>query len=137
MGKYFTVPELCKSETAVKLGIDNKCNMGQMNNMLELIKNVLDPLREAFGKPIIVTSGFRSERLNKAVGGSKTSHHTKGMAADIVAQDRRENRRLFTLAQELSLPFCQLIWEKGDNQSPAWVHISYDANNIKRQVLRL
>lgn len=137
MGKYFNIPELCKSETAVALGIDNKCNMEQMNNLQELIKNVLDPLRGAFGKPIIVTSGFRTERLNKAVGGSKTSQHVKGMAADIVAQDRKDNRRLFYLVQELSLPFCQLIWEKGNAQYPDWVHISYDKNNVKKQIIRL
>lgn len=137
MGKYFTIPEMCKSETATKLCIDNKCNAEQMNNINDLITNVLDPLREDFGKPIIITSGFRSEQLNRAVGGSKTSHHMKGMAADIVAQDRKDNRRLFYLAQEISLPFCQLIWEKGNAQYPDWVHISYDKNNVKKQILRL
>jgi hypothetical protein len=98
-----------------------------------LISNVLDPLRKAYGHPITVTSGYRSPRLNAAVGGVKTSQHQRGQAADITAGSPEENKKLFDLAQELNLPFCQLI----DEKKYKWVHISYDKNNVKRQVLHL
>lgn len=131
--KYFTIAELCRSNTADKFLIDNKCTKEQAANMMALVNNVLDPLREAYGKPIRVHSGFRCEKLNKKVGGSKTSDHLHGMAADITAGIPKENKRLFYLIQELGLPFKQLIDEKGFS----WVHVSYDANNLKRQILAL
>ena len=131
--KYFTIAELCRSNTADKFIIDNKCTKEQAANMMALVNNVLDPLREAYGKPIRVNSGFRCEKLNKKVGGSKTSDHLHGMAADITAGIPKENKRLFYLIQELGLPFKQLIDEKGFS----WVHVSYDANNLKRQILAL
>jgi hypothetical protein len=131
--KYFTIAELCRSNTADKFLIDNKCTKEQAANMMALVNNVLDPLREAYGKPIRVNSGFRCEKLNKKVGGSKTSDHLHGMAADITAGNPQENKRLFYLIQELGLPFKQLIDEKGFS----WVHVSYDANNLKRQILAL
>lgn len=110
--KYFTIAELCRSNTADKFLIDNKCTKEQAANMMALVNNVLDPLREAYGKPIRVNSGFRCEKLNKKVGGSKTSDHLHGMAADITAGIPKENKRLFYLIQELGLPFKQLIDEK-------------------------
>ena len=131
--KYFTIAELCRSNTADKFLIDNKCTKEQAANMMALVNNVLDPLREAYGKPIRVNSGFRCEKPNKKVGGSKTSDHLHGMAADITAGIPKENKRLFYLIQELGLPFKQLIDEKGFS----WVHVSYDANNLKRQILAL
>lgn len=131
--KYFTIAELCRSNTADKFLIDNKCTKEQAANMMALVNNVLDPLREAYVKPIRVNSGFRCEKLNKKVGGSKTSDHLHGMAADITAGIPKENKRLFYLIQELGLPFKQLIDEKGFS----WVHVSYDANNLKRQILAL
>nr|DAL28107.1 MAG TPA_asm: peptidase [Caudoviricetes sp.] len=104
-----------------------------MENLKLLVDNVLDPLRDAYGKPIIVTSGYRSPALNKAVKGSKTSQHMKGQAADITGGSKQENKKLFELAQKLNLPYCQLI----DEKSFSWVHISYDKNNVKRQILHL
>ena len=131
--KYFTIAELCKSETADRLGIDNRCKKEHVDNMTALVDNVLDPLREAYGKPIQVNSGFRCPALNKAVKGSATSDHMTGRAADITGGSPKENKRLFYLIQELGLPFKQLIDEKGFS----WVHISYDKNDIRRQILKL
>lgn len=131
--KHFTIAELCSSNTADKHLIDNKCTEEHAANLTALVANVLDPLREAYGKPIVINSGYRCEALNKKVGGAKTSDHMKGMAADISGGSQRENERLFNLVQELSLPFKQLIDEKGF----AWVHVSYDANNLKKQVRAL
>ena len=94
---------------------------------------MLDPLREAWGRPLVVSSGYRCAELNVRVGGSKTSHHLKGMAADLDTGNRADNRRLFQLVQNLGLPFTQLI----DEKNFAWVHVSLDPANIKRQVLKI
>lgn len=131
--KHFTIEELCRSNTATLRGIDNTPSEEIKRNLTALVDNVLDPLRQAWGKPLVVNSGYRCPQLNKAVGGSKTSHHMKGMAADITTGNKADNRRLFQLAIDLKLPFYQLIDEKGFS----WVHISYDPANVKRQILRL
>lgn len=131
--KYFTIAELCKSETADQLGIDNRCKKEHVVNMTALVDNVLDPLREAYGKPITVNSGFRSPALNKAVKGSATSDHMTGRAADITGGSPDENKKLFSLIQSLGLPFKQLI----DEKNFSWIHVSYDDGNIKKQVLKL
>lgn len=134
--KYFTITELCYSDTAKKNGIYNEPTAAVADNLVRLVENVLDPLRQAYGKPIKVNSGYRSKALNKIIpNASKTSQHLEGKAADIVGtpNNKAENTKLFNLAINLGLPFCQLIDESG----MTWVHISYDRNNIKRQVLKL
>ena len=136
MGKYFTMGEMMRSQTADARGINNKCTIEQANNIKKLIENVLDPLREAYGKPIRVTSGFRSAELNKAVGGSKTSDHMNGCAADIVGTPatKEENEKLFYLVQSLGLSYDQLINEKGFS----WVHVSFRTKGTNRnQILNL
>lgn len=130
--KYFTIEELCKSSTANKLKINNTPNLEVIDNLEKLVKYILDPLRFKYGKPIEVNSGYRCEALNKAVGGSKTSHHLFGLAADITGKSKIENEKLFNLAQELNLPFDQLINEK----DYSWIHISYN-KNPRKQVLHL
>lgn len=137
MGKYFTISEFVRSETADRRGIDNKLPKELLPNVQALINNVLDPLREAWGKPITVTSGYRCPALNKAVGGSATSDHMQARAADITAGNRKENKRLFYLIQELGLPFDQLIWEKGNSEGPDWVHVSYREGKNRKQILSL
>ena len=135
--KYFTIEELTQSETADRLGIDNTPNEKQKVNMRLLILEILDPLREEFGKEIIVNSGFRCEELNIAVGGALNSHHkckNGYAAADITATNKRDNRRLFELVQEMNLPFCQLIWEQGNEEYPEWIHISYNTKDIRKEV---
>lgn len=131
--KYFTIKELCRSTTADKLGIVNECNMEQEARLTALVDNVLDPLREWYGKPIIVNSGFRSARLNHAVGGVATSQHRKGEAADITGGTKAENKKLFNYIKD-NLPFDQLI-----NESDfSWVHVSYKTSGDNRkQVLAL
>ena len=131
--KHFTIAELCKSETADRLGIDNRCKKEHVYNMTALVDNVLDPLREAYGKPIQVNSGFRCLALNKAVKGSATSDHMTGRAADITGGSPKENKRLFYLIQELGLPFDQLI----DEKNFSWVHVSYRKEGNRKQILAL
>lgn len=133
--KHFTSAEFVRSDTAAKRGIDNRLPKGLLPNVQALVDNVLDPLREAYGKPIIISSGYRCEALNKAVGGSNTSDHMKGCAADIVGtpNTKAENKRLFNLVQSLNLPFDQLI----DEKDFSWVHVSYREGNNRKQVLAL
>lgn len=132
--KYFTIAELCKSDTADRLGIDNRLPKDLLPNVENLITEVLDPLREWYGKPITVNSGFRSPALNKAVGGSATSDHMQGRAADITGGSPAENKKLFNLVQSLCLPFDQLI----DEKNFAWVHVSYrNEKENRKQVLKL
>lgn len=130
--KYFTIKELCKSSTAIQKGIDNTPNSEIVSNLEQLVDKVLDPLREEFGEPIIVNSGYRSPALNKAVKGAANSQHVSGQAADITAGSKFGNKRLFILAQKLNLPFDQLI----DEKNYSWIHISHSPRN-RKQVLHL
>lgn len=131
--KYFSFTEFERSATAERYAIDNTAPESARQNIARLVDKVLDPLRQAWGKPISVTSGYRCPELNKAVGGSATSHHLQGMAADITTGNTLDNRRLFQLVLDLRLPFTQLIDEHGFS----WIHISLDPADVKRQVLKL
>ena len=134
--QYFAVGEFTRSATADKYGINNKLpSLKESDNIYRLVKNVLDPLREAYGKPIHVTSGYRCQKLNALVGGSPTTDHMTGCAADIQGTPRTpdENSRLFRLIQDMKLPFDQLIDEKGMQ----WVHVSFRVNGNRGQVLMI
>lgn len=130
--KYFTIKELCKSSTAIQKRIANTPNSEIVNNLKQLVDQVLDPLRKRYGKPIKVNSGYRCEKLNKAVKGAANSQHIKGLAADITAGSAAENKILFQLVQELNLPFDQLI----DEKKFSWIHVSV-SNKPRKQVLHL
>lgn len=137
--KHFSIQELTHSDTAIRKGIVNTAPKEAQENLTHLVDNVLDPLREAWGGPITVTSGYRSAALNKAVGGSATSDHLKGCAADITVGSREQNKKLFMLIQKLGLPFDQLIHEKGSvKDGPDWVHVSYRrVGQNRKQILYL
>lgn len=134
MGKYFSIAELTKSSTAIKKKINNTPTKEVENNLNQLIDNILDPLREAWGQPIIVGSGYRCEALNKAVGGAAHSQHKLGQAADIHTKSdlAEDNKKLFELIKQLKLPFDQLINEYNYN----WIHVSYSPRN-RRQILNI
>lgn len=135
--KYFSIEELCRSETADAKGIDNCPSAVVRGNLEALVSNVLDPLREAFGKPIIVNSGYRSTLLNNILGGARSSQHTRGEAADITAEDVKDNKQLFEIIRE-NLPFDQLIWEKGTRTYPDWIHVSFKREGRNRkQILKI
>lgn len=133
--KYFTFEELTASATARRMGIPNIPSWRERENLRLLVDEVLDPLREAWGKPVIVTSGYRCAMLNRIVGGAANSQHTTGMAADIrtLTDTAADNRKLFDLALDLDLPFDQLIDEYGYD----WVHISYSRYITRKQVLHI
>ena len=131
MGKYFTIDELCKSDTAKKKGIDNTPTAEIKQKLEVLIAELLDPVREAWGKPIRVNSGYRCPKLNKAVGGVANSQHMKGEAADLNAGSVSLNKQLFELIRT-RYEYDQLI----DEANYAWVHVSYVRKN-RHQVLHL
>lgn len=117
--KHFTLGELTRSATARRLGIDNTPTRQATANLKQLVANILDPLREAYGAPIYVNSGYRCPVLNRAVGGSASSQHLTGEAADITAGSKAGNRRLYELLR--NLPVDQAINE----HNFAWLHVSY------------
>lgn len=125
MTKNFTLKELCVTKT----GIHNEPNADQKEALRLLAVNILQPARDALG-PITVTSGFRNAKVNAAIGGSRTSQHMKGEAADLQCDD---NAALFKFIK--TLEFDQLIWEFGDKEQPDWVHVSYSKKN-RKEVLR-
>lgn len=131
--KYFTIEEMIKSSTATAKRIDNTPNQTVIDNLTKLIEAVLDPLREWYGKPIRVNSGYRCEALNKAVRSkAKNSQHLYGEAADITVGSKTENEKLFNYIKD-NLPFDQLINESNFS----WVHVSYREGRLRKQVLAL
>lgn len=131
--KYFTLKEMINSDTAKSKGIDNTPTWSVVLNLLELVQNVLDPIRESYGKPIIVNSGYRCIELNRAVGSKDNSQHTLGLAADITVGSKEANKQLFEFIQSNIDKWDQLI----DERDYQWIHISYNKNNNRKQVLHL
>lgn len=127
--KHFTFTEFERSETAYRYAIDNSVPDKVKDAIAALVDNVLDPLREAWGRPLRITSGYRCPELNNIVNGVGTSHHLRGMAADITTGNSVDNRRLFDLARRLNLPYTQLIGEKNFT----WLHISFDPDDNRHQ----
>jgi len=130
--KYFTIAELCRSATARRLGIDNRPPASAVKALTVLVDEVFDPLREAWGGPIRVNSGYRCHELNEAVGGTPTSQHQRGEAADITVGSRSGNRRLLALIKRLDLPVDQCIDEKGCR----WIHVSHRAGRNRRMYMK-
>lgn len=132
--KYFTISELLHSDTAVARKLWNGANREQEDNLIALVDAVLDPLRLFYGKPIHVSSGFRTAAVNRAVGGVANSQHLRGEAADIDTGSRLENQHLARLIVQHQLPFDQLI----DEANYAWIHVSHKRNGPNRgQILRM
>ena len=126
----FKISELIHSETANKFRINNTPNTQALDNMLDLIYYVLQPLRDKLGKPIIVTSGFRCQRLNQAVGGVPNSQHLTGQAVDIVVNGMTIDQ-LIQFIRLSDVRFDQLINEK------QWVHISYNHGKNRMQYIKM
>ncbi len=130
LGKYFSLEEL----TVTHENLDNTPDTIAIQKLKVLVQNLLDPVREMYGFPICVNSGFRTLTVNKAIGGATKpiSQHTKGEAADL---DCADNARLFYLIRD-HFDFDQLIWEEGNNLQPDWVHVSYKARGNRKQQLK-
>jgi len=135
ISKHLTLDELTYSATAIKLGIVNVPNQLQTENLKTLALKVFEPVREHFGVPIHISSGYRIMNLNQALNGSITSQHCKGEAIDIdMKGDKVSNAQIFHWIKD-NLKYDQLIWEFGDKKNPDWVHVSYTKEN-RQQTLR-
>ena len=122
--KHISWKEATGSATAKKLDIDNTPNEEQLNNMQTLAEDLFEPLRERADEPILINSFFRCQKLNQAISGSATtSQHIKGCAIDLDAT-KMTNCELFYIIKN-EFEFDKLIWELGDDENPAWIHVSY------------
>jgi zinc D-Ala-D-Ala carboxypeptidase len=133
LSENLSIAEFSKSDTAKRKGINNTPKGVHLEAAKELAQNIFQPIRKHFTTPIFISSGYRSEALNKAIGGSKTSQHCKGEAMDIDMDGRGgpTNTEIFHYIRE-NLPFDQLIWEFGTNEKPDWVHVSYKKGGPQR-----
>lgn len=133
LSKNLSLSEVIKSNTAKRHNIDNSPNNEQLNNLKTVAIEVFQPLRDGLGKPIGISSGFRSDALNRIIGGSTKSQHSKGEALDLDADifGNLENSVIFGYIKE-HLDFDQLIWEYGDDENPDWVHVSYKSYEENR-----
>ena len=132
ISKHISDKEGVYSITAIRRGIDNNPEQGQLDNMKLLAEEVFEPLREWVGEPIVINSFFRSIELNKAIGGSGKSQHCKGQAIDIDdTRCHKTNAEMFKFIRD-ELDFDQLIWEFGDDKNPNWVHVSYVSKEENR-----
>jgi len=140
LSEHLSLNEVIKSSTAIRLGIDNNPTEAHLNNLKSLAEKIFEPLRNHFGKPIYISSGYRSLALNNAVpGSSATSQHCSGEALDLDQDDRNTgitNKMVFDYIKN-NLDFDQLIWEYGTSTNPDWVHVSYESSGRQRkQILR-
>ena len=132
LSKNFTLSEITKSNTAKRLGIDNAPNQEHLNNMQILIRDLIQPMRDALG-PIRISSGYRSPVLNRAIGGSAKSQHCKGQALDLQFWEKGEmcNKKIYDWVLKEGIEFDQMINEFDF----AWIHISLKPNNENRKVV--
>ena len=139
LSEHLSLAEVTRSETAKRRGISNTPTDAHLANFKILAEKIFEPIRNHFGKPIHISSGYRSDALNKAVKGSKSSQHCKGEAIDIDMDGNSNgitNKMIFDYIKD-NLVFDQMIWEFGNESNPDWVHVSYAASgNQRKQILR-
>lgn len=135
MAQYFTLWELVKSETAERKGISNFPSFDVVDHLRQLTEEILDPMREAWGGPLTVTSGYRCKALNKAVGGVSTSAHLEGWAADIRPADKRRTAKFILWAacwlEENRINYDQAIDEQVGGER--WLHIALKSNDGRQR----
>ena len=132
--KYFSLCEMTRSDTAKRLGIDNTPPADIKNNLTLFIEKVLDPIREDWGSPIIVSSGYRCPELNKAVGGVNTSGHMYGFCADLQVKGdlRKFSNFVIEWMKEHQMKYDQIIWEKSGNVT--WLHFCWIGKDGKQRM---
>lgn len=133
LSKNFAVEEFYRSPTAIRHGLNNEPSAEVVNNLIDLVDNLLQPLRDKLDKPIKILSGYRCPELNKLVGGANNSDHLYGKAADITVTGL-DNKELFFFIKN-NFKFTKLILEFYDEANPAnsWCHASFDKNSLKNQ----
>ena len=139
LSKNLVLAEVTRSETAKRRGISNMPTPEHIENFKKLAEKVFQPIRDHFGVPIHISSGYRSAALNKAIGGSLSSQHCQGEAIDIDMDSRNVGvtyKMIFDYIKD-NLEFDQLIWEFGTDYNPDWVHVSYESTGKQRkQILK-
>ena len=137
LSKNLALAEVIRSETAKRKGISNMPTPQHIENFKKLAENVFQPIREHFGVPIHISSGYRSKALNTAVGGSLSSQHCSGEAIDIDMDGTAiTNKQIFDFIKD-NLTWDQMIWEFGTDANPDWVHVSYESTGKQRkQILK-
>jgi hypothetical protein len=137
LSKHLALAEVMRSETAKRKGISNMPTPEHIENFKKLAENVFEPIREHFGVPVHLSSGYRSAALNKAVGGASSSQHCKGEAIDIDMDGTTvTNKQIFEFVRD-NVNFDQMIWEFGTDANPDWVHVSYNSDGAQRkQILK-
>lgn len=137
LSKNLVLAEVMRSETAKRKGISNMPTPEHIENFKKLAENVFQPIRDHFGVPIRISSGYRSKALNTAVGGSLSSQHCKGEAIDIDMDGTSiTNKQIFDFVKA-NVNFDQMIWEFGTDANPNWVHVSYNSDGPQRkQILK-
>ena len=126
LSKNLWLSEVIKSNTATRRGIDNSPTDLHIANLKYLAEKIFQPIREHFGCPIFVSSGYRSKALNEAIGGSQRSFHSHGMALDLDMDNKASkisNTDIFNFIKD-NLEYTELIWEFGDEDKPDWVHVA-------------
>jgi zinc D-Ala-D-Ala carboxypeptidase len=138
LSKYVSLAEVTRSDTAKRKGIDNSPTPEHLENLKVICEEVFDKVREYFGVPLFISSGYRSAALNKAIKGSKSSDHCNGRALDL-DQDGHgngvRNKDVFNYIKD-HLEFDQLIYEFGTDKNPDWVHVGYRKGANRKQILR-
>ena len=137
LSAHLDLSEVTRSDSAKRNGISNMPTPEHIENFKLLAEKVFEPIREHFGVPIRISSGYRSKELNdKTKGASKTSDHCFGRAIDIDNDGTSiTNKQIFNFIKD-NLKYKQLIFEFGTDENPAWVHVSYDPNNLKNETLK-
>lgn len=138
ISKNYTLEDLCHSAKAIAENIDNMPSEEEITNLIGLAVNIIEPLRSCYGDQLIINSCFRNEEVNRLVGGKANSQHKKGQAVDlrVLNGNNRNNAVLFNFIKA-NLKFDQLIWEKGTEKNPEWVHISFSLIKNRKQVIHL
>lgn len=132
ISEHVSYREAIKSNTATRRGIDNTPSDYEITNMVGVAENIFEPLRKWVGGPIKITSMYRCEELNRAIGGSSRSQHCEGRAMDLDDTfGYKTNAEMFEYIRE-NLSFDQLIWEFGDDNNPDWIHVSYISHDENR-----
>ena len=137
LSNNFSLKEMVKSQTAERKGINNNPSEDHMNNLKLLCENVLQPVRDHFGKVVTVSSGYRSPELCEAIGSSKSSQHAKGLAADFEIFDVSNQELVIWI--DKNLDYDQMIlefWKGPDEPNSGWVHCSYKKEGNRKQLLR-
>jgi zinc D-Ala-D-Ala carboxypeptidase len=135
ISNHLSLSEVTRSETAKRRGISNTPTAEHLENFKKLAENIFEPIREHFGVPIHVSSGYRSKELNSAIGGSLSSQHCQGEAIDIDMDGSSSgvtNADVYNFIKD-NLEFDQLIWEMGTDKNPDWVHVSYESKGKQRK----